>query len=100
VTQRRRFWLIGWLVIVLTFIGYEMAAVLDHSNDTVPLTQAIRIYVNANLFFAFLGALFLWFVFHMLITYLKPPPTRSGNSRIKKGTDTRGTGKGRPLPPK
>jgi hypothetical protein len=76
VTNRRRFWLIGWLVIVLTFVAYELVAVFDHQNDTVPLTQAIRIYVNPNMFFAFLGALFLWMVFHFFITYLKPPPKR------------------------
>ncbi len=73
-TQRRRFWLIGWLVICLTFVVYELVAVLDHSNDTVPLTQAIRIYVNANVFFAFLGALFLWMCWHFILTFLKPPP--------------------------
>ena len=76
-TQRRRFWLIGWLVICLTFVVYELVAVLDHSNDTVPLTQALHAYVNPNLFFLFLGALFLWFTFHMLITYQHPRKPRN-----------------------
>ena len=99
-SPKRKLFLLGWALIFASFLGFELWAAFDGSDNTVPLTVALWTYVNPNILFLGLGGLFLWFTYHMIKTYEKPKPARDGKPLIKKGTDTHGTGKGRPLPPK
>lgn len=68
-TQGRRWsrWVIGWIVLTIAVVAYELVAVLDGAYETPTLTYLVVKYIPEEITITFL----LWLLVHFGIRYLR-----------------------------